>query len=260
MKAPEPCRSCRPPYRSSNSFRRRPQLPYGVGHPDDGPGVQQRGLEQEAGQDAHQRPRRGPVVFSSALLPLTICGILIGAAVTVLGGGWSRWKRLVAVTVASAAAGLGTYLVAQGLLGALPHHAVATWAALSATVLSMSLTAAGLARVIGPAGPAVTAAIMVFVGNPFSAVTSAPPLLPAAVNHIGQALPPGAGANLLRSTAYFDGRAAGGHIAVLALWTLLGATALLLGRRPAPEFASAPASGPAHARRDVTIMGGTRPH
>lgn len=183
------------------------------------------------------------VVFSSALLPLTICSILIGATVTVLGGGRSRWKALVAVAVASAVAGLGTYLVAQGLLGALPHHGVATWAALSATVLSMSLTAAGLARVIGPAGAGVTALVMVFIGNPFSAVTSAPSLLPTAVHHIGQALPPGAGANLLRSTAYFDGHAAGGHVVVLALWTLLGATTLLLGRRAAPV--------PAHAAREV---------
>jgi hypothetical protein len=39
-------------------------------------------------------------------------------------------------------------------------------------------------------------------------------------------MPPGAGANLLRSTGYFDGAGAGEHIAVLAVWALVGLAAL----------------------------------
>jgi len=45
-----------------------------------------------------------------------------------------------------------------------------------------------------------------------------------------QLLPPGAGANLLRSTGFFDGAGAGEHIAVLAVWALLGLAATMVTR------------------------------
>jgi hypothetical protein len=44
-----------------------------------------------------------------------------------------------------------------------------------------------------------------FIGNPLGGVSSAPQLLAKGVDHIGQRLPAGAGANLLRSVACFHG-------------------------------------------------------
>lgn len=98
-------------------------------------------------------------------------------------------------------------------------------------MLAISATSVGLITLIGPAGIGLSAALMVFVGNPFSGITSAPELLPKFVGDIGQWLPPGAGANLLRSTAYFGGAGSGGHIAVLVLWSTLGLAAVALGHR-----------------------------
>lgn len=184
------------------------------------------------------------LVFSSALLPLTICGIVIAAAIALLPGFRSPWSRLVALPVVCAVAGLGVYLVTQGFLGALPHEGAATWAALSLTLLAISATTAGLIAIVGPAGLGLGAALMVFVGNPFSGATSAPQLLPKAVDFIGQRLPPGAGANLLRSTAYFDGNGSAGHLAVLVLWSVLGLSAVLLGRRSPARDAPARAETP----------------
>jgi hypothetical protein len=171
------------------------------------------------------------VVFSSALLPLTMCGILIAALIAMSGGRMPGWRRLMDLVAACAATGFGVYLVAQGFLGALPHEHVATWAALSLIMLAISATSAGLITLIGPEGLGLSAALMVFVGNPFSGSTSAPELLPKAVDNIGQWLPPGAGANLLRGTAYFNGNGSGGHIVVLVLWSVLGLAAVALGRR-----------------------------
>ncbi|MER5752978.1 ABC transporter permease [Streptomyces sp. NPDC002088] len=171
------------------------------------------------------------VVFSSALLPLTMCSILIASFISMSSARMPGWRRLVGLVVACAATGFSAYLAAQGILGALPHQHVATWAALSLTMLAISATSAGLITLIGPAGLGVSAALMVFVGNPFSGSTSAPELLPKAVDEIGQWLPPGAGANLLRGTAYFNGNGSGGHIAVLVLWSVLGLAAVTLGRR-----------------------------
>jgi len=84
---------------------------------------------------------------------------------------------------------------------------------------------------LGPGGVAVGAIAMVFVGNPFSAVSSAPELLPTAVGELGQLMPPGAGANLLRSAAYFDGHGAAQHVVVLVAWSVLGIAAIVEGHR-----------------------------
>lgn len=72
---------------------------------------------------------------------------------------------------------------------------------------------------------------MVVVGNSFSGAASAPQMLPKAVDHVGQWLPSGAGASLLRNTAYFEGNGGAGHLAVLVLWRVCGLTAAVFGRR-----------------------------
>ncbi|WP_406431246.1 ABC transporter permease [Streptomyces sp. NBC_00631] len=187
------------------------------------------------------------VVFSSSVFPLTICGILIGAFVTMARGLARPRHRVLTLLVACAVAAFGVYLVAQGFLGALPHNHVATWAILSLDLLSVSATAAGLIRLLGPAGLGLSAALMVFVGNAFSGATSAPEMLPKGADHVGQWLPPGAGASLLRDITYFDGAADAGHLAVLALWSVCGLTAVMFGhwviREGRGTKTGAPASG-----------------
>jgi hypothetical protein len=78
---------------------------------------------------------------------------------------------------------------------------------------------------------ALGAVLLFLLGNPISAVASAPELLPEPWGAIGQLLPPGAGATLLRSTAFFDG--AGGTVpaVVLASWAAAGLVLVAL-RRP----------------------------
>jgi hypothetical protein len=96
---------------------------------------------------------------------------------------------------------------------------------------------------------------MILIGNPFSGATSAPELLPAPVGAIGQWLPPGAGANLLRSTAYFGGHGASAHLTVLIVWIVLGMVAITVGHHAPVRFAarrawsSAPAAAVPAAHR-----------
>jgi ABC-2 family transporter protein len=198
------------------------------------------------------------LVFSASLLPLTICSILVAAAIAVMVRFRPAWRQLVALSVLSAIAGLGSYLGAQSFLGALPSQAVASWATLALTILSISAATAGLIALVGVSGLGIAAALMVFVGNPFSGVTSAPQLLPDAVNHIGQWLPPGAGANLLRSSAYFGGNGAAGHLAVLIAWTVFGFAAIIVGHHSPIHFAAHPArdTGPADHDRDAVVQVG----
>jgi hypothetical protein len=111
---------------------------------------------------------------------------------------------------------------------------------LSLTVLAISTTAAGLMALLGAPGLAVAALLMVFIGNPFSGMASAPELLPKPVGLLGQLLPPGAGGNLLRSTAFFAGAGAAGHLTVLVTWAVLGLAAMAAGalwhRQTTPPF------------------------
>ena len=185
------------------------------------------------------------LVLPSALLPLTICGVIMAAVIGLVLAFRPAWRQIMALIVVSATAGLGAYLIAQGFLGALPHEAVATWAALSLTVLAVGATTAGLIALIGAAGLGLGILLMIFIGNPFSGVTSAPELLPAPVGTIGQWLPPGAGASLLRSTAYFGGHGAAGHLIVLIVWIVVGLAAILAGHHAPVRFAARRAWKPA---------------
>jgi hypothetical protein len=187
------------------------------------------------------------LVFSSSLLPLTICSIIVAAAIGVVVKFRPAWRQIVALTVVSAVAGAGAYLISETFLGALPEQGAADWASITLTILAISAASAGLIALAGVGGLGIAAALMVFIGNPFSGATSAPELLPATVNHIGRWLPPGAGANLLRSTAYFHGNGAAGHVDVLLTWIVLGFAAIALGHHAPIRFAAHPARQAASA-------------
>jgi hypothetical protein len=116
----------------------------------------------------------------------------------------------------------------------------------SITVLEAST--AGLIALIGGPGLALGVIVMVLIGNPFSAATSAPELLPAPVGTIGQWLPPGAGANLIRSTAYFGGHGAAGQLTVLLVWIVFGLVAVAVGHHAPVRFAARRAWKPAPPR------------
>ena len=184
-------------------------------------------------------------MLPSALLPLTICGVIMAAVIGLVLAFRPAWRQIMALIVVSATAGLGAYLIAQGFLGALPHEALATWAALSLTVLAVGATTAGLIALIGAGGLGLGVVLMIFIGNPFSGATSAPGLLPAPAGAIGQWLPPGAGASLLRSTAYFGGHGAAGHLIVLIVWIVAGLAAILAGHHAPVRFAARRAWKPA---------------
>ncbi|SDS75189.1 TetR/AcrR family transcriptional regulator [Actinoplanes derwentensis] len=82
----------------------------------------------------------------------------------------------------------------------------------------------------------IAAAAEVDVGTLLSGTASAPEMLPGWAGALGQLLPPGAGGQLLRSTAYFDGRGTTHSIVVLSAWLVLGVVLVLVsgvrGRRP----------------------------
>jgi hypothetical protein len=167
---------------------------------------------------------RQAAALPSSVLPLVLAGLLSGIAASLLASG-----ALVRVGLLVGASMLGG-IAAATLVGSWLDVVSGDWwanaAGLSLTIFAIGATVMGLKALMGEGGIAITALTMIFIGNPFSAAGSAPELLPQPVGAIGQLLPPGAGANLLRSTGYFDGAGAAGHIWVLVAWAALGLGAL----------------------------------
>jgi hypothetical protein len=156
----------------------------------------------------------------SSVLPLVIAGILVGLAASLLATSASGGAGL--LVAGSAIIGLVAAGIVQSWLDVVEGDWIVNAGVLALTVLAIGATVTGLYAWLGGAGIGVAAAVMVFIGNPFSAAASAPELLPEPAGAIGQLLPPGAGANLLRSTGFFDGAAAAVPVTVLLAWALGG--------------------------------------
>jgi hypothetical protein len=165
----------------------------------------------------------------SSVLPLLIGGILVGVASIAFAR--SPLERAGLVLGGALLTGLTATLLIQGWFDILGGDWAANAAALSLMTAAIAAAIAGLESVFGKPGIALGSMTMVFVGNPFSGAAAGPHMLPEPAGLIGQLLPPGAGANLARSTGYFDGAAASGHVAVLAAWALAGLALLAIAAR-----------------------------
>ncbi|GKQ35413.1 ABC transporter permease [Streptomyces sp. A012304] len=179
--------------------------------------------------DVVPAPKGDPrgAALTASVLPLALAGIAAGAAVTLLG---LRGVRAAGALVGAAAVvGMVAAALAHSWLGALTGDWWAEAATLGLSALAVSAAVAGAAALLGTPGIGLTAFVVMFLGNPFSGAASAPQLLPEPAGAIGQWLPPGAGATLLRSVAFFDGAAATGPLLTLVWWAALGLGAVLLG-------------------------------
>ena len=105
---------------------------------------------------------------------------------------------------------------------------------LAAIVAASTLALVGLQWVGGRAGLAIGALLLALVANPLSGATTAPEFLASPWREIGQLMPPGAGAQLVRSVSFFDGASSAGSWWVLAAWAAAGLLLLALPRRSQP--------------------------
>lgn len=169
--------------------------------------------------------------FNSGALPMVMGGLAIGVAMVFTVAG--VWRRVAGAALAAAGGGAVAMLVMQSWLGILEGTWWANAGVFALTVTAVALTVVGLNSLVGEAGIGLSALVMLIVGNPLSGVTSAPEMLPSGWGAFGQLLPPGAGGSLLRSTAYFDGAAAGRPLLVLVSWLAFGLLLAALGARVA---------------------------
>ncbi len=171
--------------------------------------------------------------FAGGFLPLLLTSIVAGAALALAVA--SRAVRLIGLLAYGVLAGLVAAAVQHGM-GVLEGNYLAAAGVDGLLVLAIASAVAGLTAVLGRAGVALGALLLFVLGNPISAVASAPQLLPQPWGAIGQLLPPGAGATLLRDVAFFDGAGATVPLIVLASWAVVGLVLVALRgpRQPTP--------------------------
>jgi len=137
------------------------------------------------------------------------------------------WTRFAAAVVFAAVAGVTIAALLRYVFGSIDHNLWGVAAGLTLGLLAAGLSMLGLGSLFGRGGLAIGALLALLLGNPLSGLNSAPEMLPAGWGTLGQWLPQGATATLLRSTAFFNGAGATMAIAVLICWAVAG-TALIV--------------------------------
>ncbi|BBY18076.1 ABC transporter permease [Mycolicibacterium litorale] len=164
---------------------------------------------------------RGTGLAASAL-PITLAGILPAVAL-VLALRREVWTRLTATVVFSGVAAWTIAALLYYVLGSFDQNFWGVTAALALGLLACGLPVLGLGSLFGRVGLACGAVLALLLGNPLSGLSSAPEMLPRGWGEVGQWLPQGATATLLRSAAFFDGAGATSAIVVAICWAVAGA-------------------------------------
>ncbi|TCO34119.1 hypothetical protein EV652_102184 [Kribbella steppae] len=184
--------------------------------------------------------------LAAGALPLVLGGIIAAALLTQLVR--SGAKRMVGAVTFAITGGLALAAVLQFWLGSFEGSYLSNSGVIALSIAAVSLTLLGLEWLLGRAGLALGAAMMMLLGNPLSGLTSAPEMLPSGWGALGQLLPPGAAGTALRSVSFFDGAGAAGPLVVLSCWLVAGLTLCGLGALRSQRVVH-----PRHEAKPVTV-------
>jgi hypothetical protein len=176
--------------------------------------------------------------FAAGFLPLLLTGMIAGILLVVLVP--VPRMRILGVIGYAVGSGLLGGFVLREWLGVLSGNFWADAAVIGLVGLAASATVAGLGTVFGTPGIGLGVLTIFLVGNPLSGVAGAPELLPQPWGEVGQHLPAGAGATLLRSVAFFDGAGGAYSMWVLVTYALGGLVLLALRKAPRPAVSQEP--------------------
>ena len=163
----------------------------------------------------------------TALIPLTMTSIAAGAVIGLLSR--ARATRLMGLLGYAVLAGLFATVAVQGMLGGLTGSWFSNELVITLGAGSIAAVTCGLTTIAKIAGILLTLLVVWFFGFAFSGATTAWQLMPAPWGHIAQYLPVGAANTGLRSVAFFDGARAGGPLAVLGAWAVVGIALTAIG-------------------------------
>ncbi|NUU18343.1 hypothetical protein HP550_13890 [Cellulomonas humilata] len=158
-------------------------------------------------------------VLGAVTFPLVIGGMIGGIAIslTVVG----VWRRITAVVGYSVLGGLAVAGVLQGWFGALAGSYAVNAGIVALAILAVAGVIVGCVSVVGRAGIAIGPVLFLLVANPIASAAQPWQMLPTPWGAIGQWMPPGAAAALLRDESYFP------HADTTQLWVALASWAVL---------------------------------
>jgi len=159
--------------------------------------------------------------LSASALPLTLSGILPAYVFAFL-----YRRRLFVRTAAALSVSVLTGFAVAAILTywfeSVQQNYLAVSLGLALASAAMASVLLGLEAIGGAKAMGIGVAAFLLLGNPLSGLSSAPEFLPSGWGSLGQFLPPGASASLLRGNAFFDGAAIARPLLVLTSWLLLG--------------------------------------
>lgn len=158
--------------------------------------------------------------LAAAAFPLVLGGMLGGIVISIAVRGTRR--RIVALLVYSAAAGLAVAGVMQGGFQVLAGDYLANAGAFGLSLLSIGAPIVGAVSLVGRAGIAVGPVLFLLIANPIASASTPKEFLPGSWGEIGQWFPPGAGATLIRNLSYFPEASSGLPWLVLLVWAGAG--------------------------------------
>jgi hypothetical protein len=180
--------------------------------------AQQTGMPMRTVDLAPPAPQdpRGTGLAASAL-PITLAG-LMPAVLLVLMFPRSPWTALTAGIAFAGLMGVTVAALLRHVFGSIDANFWGVAGGLALGVAAALLSMLGLGMMFGKIGLGIGGLLAMLVGNPLSGLASAPEMLPGPWGALGQLMPQGATATLLRSTAYFSGSGATAAILVLVCW------------------------------------------
>ncbi|GIH91107.1 hypothetical protein ACFFMN_08940 [Planobispora siamensis] len=176
------------------------------------------------------------------VLSLVIPGIALAVLLSNAVPGLGLAGRLGVLTAGALTVGTANAWLADVVLGALPGSFGGLVAISAGIVLTVSLVAAGLMKVVGPAGVGLAALLFIPIGLPASGGPLGARFVPEWYAVIGRFLPVGPGSDAVTNVVHFGGAALLWPLAVLGAWALAGLIMLAVpARTPAgPRAVPAP--------------------
>ncbi|MEZ0447255.1 ABC transporter permease [Cellulomonas sp. ICMP 17802] len=166
-------------------------------------------------------------ILGAVTFPLVIGGMIGGIAISLAVVG--VWRRVAAVTAYSALGGLAVAGVLQGWFGALGGSYLVNAGIVALAILAVAGVIVGFVSVVGRPGIAIGPVLFLLVANPIASAAQPWQMLPVPWGAVGQWMPPGAAAALLRDESYFPAADTTTLWLALASWALLGLLLAVLG-------------------------------
>lgn len=166
-------------------------------------------------------------VLGVVTLPLVIGGMIGGILVSILVVG--VWRRVAAVAAYSVFGGLAVAGVLQGWFGAIEGSYWVNAGIIGLAIFAIAATIVGFVSVVGRPGIAIGPVLFLLIANPLAAAAQPWQMLPAPFGAIGQWMPPGAAAALLRDESYFPRADTTQLWLALASWAALGLVLSVVG-------------------------------